>query len=92
MTAIIDLRKNEIKKIVENCKHDRQSIIDEVNKYIESYQKYGYGGGEPFVIDELSVPVTLDKHYDEDGEVIDDDWMTTVTVNINDNEVDVDYD
>ena len=25
-------------------------------------------------------------------EVIDDDWMTTVTVNINDNEVDVDYD
>ena len=36
--------------------------------------------------------VTLDKHYDEEGEVIDDDWMTTVTVNINDNEVDVDYD
>lgn len=47
---------------------------------------------EPFVIDELSVSVTLDKHYDEEGEVIDDDWMTTVTVNINDNEVDVDYD
>lgn len=87
-----DFRKNEIKKIVENCKHDRQSIIDAVDEYIDSYQKYEYGGGEPFVIDELSVSVTLDKHYDEEGEVIDDDWMTTVTVNINDNEVDVDYD
>ena len=42
-----DFRKNEIKKIVENCKHDRQSIIDAVDEYIDSYQKYEYGEARP---------------------------------------------
>ena len=43
-----DFRKNEIKKIVENCKHfTEQSIIDAVDEYIDNYQKYEYGGGEP---------------------------------------------
>ena len=81
--------KQEIVKIVLSCKHTEKDTKKAIESYIAENDRR-FGGNS---VCELSVYVVLDNHYDEcTGEIIEDNWETTVIVEIEDDVVQVTFD
>lgn len=81
-------QKDIINNIILECEHTEQGVRDAIKSYIaESDRRYG-----EFSVGDIKTEVVLDNHYDEEtGELINDDWQTTVSVSIVDNNINVDF-
>lgn len=84
-----DYNKQEIVKIVLSCKHTEKDTKKAIESYIaEKNRRFG-----DYSVGELSVYVVLDNHYDEyTGDIINDNWETTVIVEIEDDAIQVTFD
>ena len=81
--------KQEIKDIVLTCKHTERDTKKAIESYIAENDRR-FGGNS---VGELSVYVVLYNHYDEyTGDIINDNWETTVIVEIEDDVVQVTFD
>ena len=80
--------QEDIKKIVLSCKHSENAVKRAVESYIAEQDRH-YG---EFSVGDLTVSIVLNKHYDENtGNIIKDNWQTTVTVSVVDNNVEVSF-
>ena len=81
-------QKSVIDNIILECEHTEQGVRDAIKSYIsENDRRYG-----EFSIGDIKTEIVLDNHYDEEtGELINDDWQTTVSVSIVDNNISVDF-
>jgi hypothetical protein len=83
-----DYNMQAIKEIVLSCKHTEKATKVAIESYISEHDRM-YGENS---IGELNMHVILDNHYDEcTGELINDDWQTTVNVQVDDNGTDVSF-
>ena len=81
--------KQAIKDIVLTCKHTENDTKRAIESYIAENDRR-FGGNS---VGELSVYVVLDNHYNEcTGEIIEDNWETTVIVEIEDDDIQVTFD
>ena len=81
--------KQAIKDIVLSCKHTEKTTQVAIESYIaERNRMYG-----EFSVGEFKISVVLDNHYDEyTGDIINDNWETTVIVEIEDDVIQVTFD
>ena len=81
--------KQAIKDIVLSCKHTEKDTKKAIESYIAENDRR-FGGNS---VGKLCVYVVLDNHYDEyTGEIIEDNWETTVIVEIEDDVIQVTFD
>ena len=79
-------QEKEIEGIILSCNHSKESVKNAVESYIAEHDRMF---GE-FSIGELNMSVILNNHYDgETGELINDNWQTTITVIVIENEINV---
>ena len=75
----------ELRQLIIETPHTEHAIEKAIEAYIAEHQRrYGFD----YEID-ARASVALDKHYEEDGTVLDDDWQTTVTVQIENNDINI---
>ena len=81
--------KQAIKDIVLSCKHTEKDTKKAIESYIaENDRRFG-----DYSVGKLRVYVVLDNHYNEcTGEIIEDNWETTVIVEIEDDVIQVTFD
>lgn len=81
--------KHAIKDIVLTCKHTENDTKKAISEYIaERNRMYG-----EFSVGEFKISVVPYNHYDEyTGDIINDNWETTVIVEIEDDVVQVTFD
>lgn len=81
-------QKKEIEDIILSCNHSEKSVKKAIASYIAEHDRM-YG---EFSIGELKTSVVLDKQYDEEtGELINDNWQTTITVTVIENDINVTF-
>ena len=81
--------KQAIKAIVLSCKHSIRATSEAIRGYITNHNCVH---GE-FSVGNMDLLVVLEYHYDEEtADIIDDDWLTTVSVNIDKDVVNVTFD
>ena len=80
--------KLAIEGIILSCKHTENATKGAIESYIAEHDSV-YG---EFSIGELKTSVVLDNQYDEyTGELINDNWQTTITVTVIENEINVTF-
>ena len=80
--------KLAIEGIILSCKHTENATKGAIESYIAEHDSV-YG---EFSLGELNMSVILDNHYDEyTGELINDNWQTTIMVTVIENEINVTF-